>query len=200
MPDQSSVFRNYIHFFNDLKMLYDRMDQRYDAVAEAYGFQCSGCTDNCCLTRFFHHTLIEFLYLRRGFADLDENIQNKIRSQATAVNKKVLQAEKNGKTPRVMCPLNADGLCLLYNYRPMICRLHGISHEFRHPVRGRMPGPGCHEFEANCGDHSYIEFNRTPFYQQMAQLERRVRETSGIRDRFKKTVAQMLADDLEKMI
>ena len=200
MRDQSSAFRHYIHFFNDLKSLYDQMDQRYDAVAGAYGFQCSGCRDNCCLTRFFHHTLIEFLYLRKGFADLDAKIQTELRLQASEVNEKVLQAEKNGNTPRIMCPLNVDGLCLLYAYRPMICRLHGIPHEFRHPARGRIFGPGCHEFEASCGNHSYIEFNRTPFYQQMAQLERGVRETSGITDRFKKTVAQMLADDLEKII
>lgn len=190
----------YAAFFDDLKSLYAQMDRLYDDVAGAYGFACAGCADNCCLTRFFHHTLIEFLYLRKGFAGLDEAARKDIRRRAAEVNKKVLAAEKEGCVSRVMCPLNGDGLCLLYEYRPMICRLHGIPHELRHPARGKIPGPGCHEFEARCGRQPYIEFNRTPFYQQMALLERRVREMCGAGDKFKKTVAQMLVDDMDKII
>ena len=35
--------------------------------------------------------------------------------------------------------------------------------------------------------------DRTPFYRDMAALEGRVREKTGIRDRFRMTVAQMIA-------
>jgi len=195
--NQALRFDRFIDSFNGLNALYAKMDLAYAEVADAYGFHCSGCTDNCCLTRFFHHTLIEFLYLRKGFAGLDEKSQEEIRCRAIDVNEQVRQADNSGRVSRVMCPLNRKGLCLLYKYRPMICRLHGIPHEFRHPVRGRMSGPGCHEFEAKCGRQQYIEFNRTPFYQQMALLERRVREMTGIADKLKKTVAQMLLQDLE---
>lgn len=196
MSDQSGLFHKYNHFFNELISLYDLMDQAYDSVAGAYGFECSGCHDNCCMTRFFHHTHIEFLYLHKGFAGLPENLRDEIRQQAAVVNEKVCQAEKDGRISRVMCPLNRDGRCVIYEYRPMICRLHGIPHELQHPVRGRMPGPGCHEFEAKCGRMPYVEFDRTPFYQQMAGLERRVREITGSSDRFKKTVSEMLVEDI----
>jgi Fe-S-cluster containining protein len=191
------MFDKYINYFDDLKLLYAQMDQAYDAVADAYDFHCSGCLDNCCLTRFFHHTFIEFLYLRKGFAGLDEHVQKELRIQAAEVNEKVLQAEEGGQVPRVMCPLNIKGLCVLYEFRPMICRLHGIPHEFQHPVKNKILGPGCHEFEDQCGKKEYTAFNRTPFYRQMALLERRLREMTGFTDRLKKTVAQMLVPNLE---
>ncbi|MEZ4577213.1 MAG: hypothetical protein R2861_04100 [Desulfobacterales bacterium] len=86
---------------------------------------------------------MNFLYLRKGFAGLGENQQKGERGRAKAVNEAVLQAEKAGETSRVMCPLNAGGRCILYSYRPMICRLHGIPHELQHPPaaasRPRMP-------------------------------------------------------------
>jgi len=194
------MFDQYNEFFNDLKSLYAQMEQEYDKVAGAYEFHCAGCSDNCCLTRFFHHTLVEFLYLRKGFSDLDETIQEDIRHRAVEVNEKVKQAEDSGNVPRVMCPLNRKGLCVLYEYRPMICRLHGIPHEFVHPVKNKILGPGCHEFDAQCGKKEYIAFNRTPFYRKMAQLENRIREKGGISEKFKKTVAQMLVKDLEKIL
>jgi len=193
------MFDQYDKFFDGLKSLYTQMDQMYDEVAGAYGFYCSGCLDNCCLTRFFHHTFIEFLYLRKGFAGLDEHVQEEIRIRSAEVNKKVMQVEEDGNVPRVMCPLNIKGLCVLYEYRPMICRLHGIPHDFVHPVKNKILGPGCHEFEAQYGKNEYISFNRTPFYREMAQLEHRIREKIGISEKFKKTVAQMLVKDLESI-
>ncbi len=194
------MFDQYINYFDDLKSLYARMDQMYDESADAYGFHCSGCSDNCCLTRFFHHTLIEFLYLRKGFADLDELVREEVRHQALEVNEKVLFAEDAGQTPRVMCPLNREGLCLLYQYRPMICRLHGIPHEFVHPVKSKIIGPGCHEFEAQCNQKQYMPFDRTPFYRQMAMLESQLKKETGVAEKIKKTVAQMLVKDLEEIL
>ncbi len=194
------MFDKYINFLNELKQLYARMDQRYDEIADTYGFQCSGCADNCCLTRFFHHTLVEFLFLRKGFADLDEHVRGEVSHQASDVNEKILQVESGGQVPRVMCPLNRKGLCILYEYRPMICRLHGIPHEFLHPVRDKIIGSGCHEFEAQCGQKKYLAFNRTPFYREMARLEQCVRGVAGINEKFKKTVAQMLVEDLGKIL
>jgi len=176
------------------------MDQQYDEIADAYGFHCSGCLDNCCRTRFFHHTLIEFLYLRKGFAGLDEYIREDVRHRAAEVNDKVIQAEGSGRISRIMCPLNIKGLCVLYEYRPMICRLHGIPHEFRHPIKNKILGPGCHEFEAQCNQKQYIPFDRTPFYRQMALLERRLREMTEMTDKFKSTVAQMIVKDLAKIL
>jgi len=195
-----SLFDRFAPFFDALASLYVDMDHAYDEIAVAYGFHCDGCAENCCLTRFYHHTLVEFLYLRQGFAGLSENQQKDILNRANAVNEAVLQAENAGETSRVMCPLNASGCCVLYSYRPMICRLHGIPHEFRHPARGSIRGPGCHEFDARCKGRNYGVFDRTPFYRRMGKLEQDVREYTGYSLKIKKTVAQILVADVEKML
>ncbi len=43
------------------------MDLKYKEAADYYGFDCTGCEDNCCFTRFFHHTLLEYLYIMEGY-------------------------------------------------------------------------------------------------------------------------------------
>ena len=195
MPDQFLFFEKYARFFDSLATLYDEMDRSYARVAAAYEFHCNGCAENCCLTRFYHHTLLELLYLRKGLAGLSESARKNILIRASAANKAVDGAEKAGKIPRVMCPLNVNGRCVLYAFRPMICRMHGIPHEFQHPMRGSVRGSGCHEFESLCGGQDYVPFDRTPFYRQMAELERGLREQTGFAEKIKKTVAQMLVED-----
>jgi len=169
------------------------MDAEYDRVAEAHGFHCSGCEDNCCLTRFFHYTLVEYLYLMKGFAGLDPSLQSQLIQQAVRVNAQVDAAVAAGEVSRVMCPVNMDGLCVLYDFRPMICRLHGIAHQFRHPSGKIISGPGCAAFESRRDPAAAIALDRTPFYRDMAVLEGRVREKTGIREKIKMTVAQMIA-------
>ena len=172
--------------------LFDRMAKAYDAVADAYGFKCAGCEENCCLTLFFHHTLLEYLYLYRGYAQLPDAEQARLQKAAARVNREIAAAA--GKTPiRVMCPLNRDGRCTLYRYRPMICRLHGIPNEMRRPGGSSVRSPGCGDFDRQCGQQPYIPFDRTPLYAQMAAAERALREQVGFREKITATVAQMIA-------
>ena len=51
--------------------LFAGMDAAYDAVAQHHGFHCDGCEENCCRTRFYHHTLTEAAYLFEGYRVLD---------------------------------------------------------------------------------------------------------------------------------
>ena len=55
-----------------------------------------------------------------------------------------------------------------------------------------MYSPGCKVFEKQCEWKKYIKFDRTPFYVEMAKLERELREVAGFTQKFKMTVAQML--------
>lgn len=180
----------------DAAALFARMDAAYDAAAAQYGFVCAGagCTDNCCLTRFHHHTLVEYCFLMEGFAGLDPALQDALQNRAAAVNRAVAEEEAAGRTPRIMCPLNQDGRCLLYAYRPMICRLHGIPHVFAHPFQGTISGPGCHEFEARCGASEGRPLDRTAVYRDLSRLEQEFRQMTGVTEKIKKTVAQMLVN------
>ncbi len=197
MTGLSSQYRgfspeNYLLFSKRLKNLYAEMDRQYQTAAEYYGFQCTGCRDNCCLTRFYHHTFSEYFYLSEGYSILGPEEQASVKQKAAQVCEKNSVADTNGLPVRLMCPLNSGGLCLLYAYRPMICRLHGISHEFRKPGGTAVYGPGCGEFDRQAAGKAYFRFDRTLFYFEMAGLERELKQSFNIEGKLKMTVAEML--------
>ncbi len=182
----------YSSFLQRLRTIWADMGKKYQGTADYYGFFCNGCEDNCCYTRFYHHTLLEYLFIMKGYSALEHEMQNQVAERALEVCAKTVEYDKTGKTVRLLCPLNFDGLCILYEYRPMICRLHGIPHQLQRRGQGIMYGPGCEAFEKQCDGEKYIKFDRTPFYVEMAKLERELREVAGFTQKFKMTVAQML--------
>lgn len=181
-------------FLKRLESLFAAMDKQYTATAARYGFVCKGCRDNCCRTLFFHHSLLEYLYLLQGFSTLNKDTQNEIKKKAEKVCRQIAEDEKKGKTPRRMCPLNFDGLCILYKYRPMICRLHGLPHELTKPGHSTVYIPGCDDFDRQCNGKPYMQFDRTLFYTDMAQCEKKLREAVGFNRKIKMTVAEMILD------
>jgi Fe-S-cluster containining protein len=177
-------------FLEQLQQLYSAMDEAYTRAADRYGFLCQGCPENCCETRFHHHTLIEYAYLSAGLRSLPELTRTEVLDDAARAVERMRLADATGEPLRLMCPLNRDQRCLLYPYRPMICRLHGIPHEL-HPSDGRvLAGRGCGHFDGVAGPGQ--PFDRTPFYRQMALLERDVREAAGSTGRIRMTIAEML--------
>ncbi len=176
-------------FLSALEDVFISMGKAYDNAARGYGFTCTGCNDNCCLTRFYHHTLLEHLYIEAGFKTLNGALQADVIKRAEQVVNNTKAAHLENKIPRIMCPLNVDGLCILYHYRPMVCRLHGIEHELgQSPVRSR----GCDLFTEQTQNMDYIPFDRTPLYIEMAKLEKGIRQTSGFSQKLKHTIAEML--------
>lgn len=170
------------------------MENAYEAVADAYGFKCAGCEDNCCLTRFYHHTLVEYLYLYLGYSKLSGDEQARLKQAADRVSRETTAADERGEPARSMCPLNIEGRCTLYRYRPMICRLHGIPNEIQRPGGSPVRGPGCGDFDRQCGHQSYIPFDRTPLYREMARCEQALREKLDFREKIRLTVAQMISE------
>jgi Fe-S-cluster containining protein len=182
----------YLPFLERLKRIYAAMDQKYKEAAEYYNFHCTGCEDNCCFTRFYHHTLLEYLYIYEGFKTFDRKKQKKIIQKASDVSCKSVLAAEKVQTVRLICPLNLDGLCLLYAFRPMICRLHGIPHELQQPGMEIVYGPGCEAFSKPCLQKNYFKFDRTPFYIEMAELEKELKQAVGMTQKLKFTVAEMI--------
>lgn len=180
-----------------LVALYDHMDQNYTAVAHAYGFDCRGCEQSCCLTRFYHHTVVEYLYLVQGLRGISPDQQTDVVQRANEYCRAAEQADRNAETLTRMCPLNLQGRCRLYAHRPMICRLHGIAHEMQRPGGERALSPGCHEFSLAYARRPYKAFDRTPFYREMAQIEGALRRRLGAAQKTKMTVAQMVVRGLK---
>ena len=171
-------------FLERLESLYARMDRRYQEMAEKVGFHCQGCKENCCKTTFYHHTLVEYLYIRDGIFSLDKEMQAKLLRLSQEVS-------ANPNTGR-FCPLNQEGRCLLYTYRPMICRLHGLAHELRRPDGSVQRGPGCSAFDAAASGKPDIALNRTDLYWELSKLEQETRTALGFSGKIKMTLSQMV--------
>lgn len=183
---------SYAPYIETLKQVFNRMEGAYNSVAEQYGFNCTGCTDNCCLTRFYHHTLLEHIYIEKGFRTLAPEIREAVLKKANTVVLQTTEADLKGAPVRVMCPLNVDGLCILYEYRPMVCRLHGLEHELVKPGHQPVRSSGCDLFTEQTQEIGYIRFDRTPHYIEMAKLEGELRNATGFMKKIKHTIAEML--------
>ena len=182
----------YSPFFDRLKIIYSAMDGKYQAAADYYGFNCTGCEDNCCFTRFYHYTLLEYLYILDGLNNLDGEKLAEIKHRALDVCRETDRADPESLPVRLICPLCIDSVCLLYAYRPMICRLHGIPHELQRPGEGLVKASGCDAFTRQFRGKQYFKFDRTPFYLEMAGLEKELRQAVGKPIKIKMTVAQMI--------
>lgn len=178
--------------FDHMAAVYEQMDAAYATVARHDGFVCRGCEDNCCLTRFRHHTLMEYAYLQRGFARLEAGLRREIRTRARAYGQALQEAQTAEQAFRHWCPLNFDDRCGLYAFRPMICRLHGLPHLLRHPGRGLIHGPGCHVFEQHCRHARPRPLDRTALYKTLAGLEQIARQSTGFNAPVGLTVAEMV--------
>jgi hypothetical protein len=179
-------------FLDRLSSIYADMDQVYSEAVAHYGFDCNACTDICCHTRFYHHTYLEYLFVREGFQMLSPDQRAEIKTAALSVSQQSAELDKTGKPVRLMCPLNVERLCVLYPYRPMICRLHGIPHELQKGPDNRIFGPGCETFDSLCSQKRYFQFDRTPFYRNMADLESQLRQACGVSGKIRMTIAEMI--------
>lgn len=185
-------------FSDRMARLYEDMQAAYDEVAAHYdGFSCKGCTDNCCTQRFFHHTLAEYRYLKEGLMEALKTEPELVRQmlvKARVVTDTYEKEKVLGETVPLMCPVNFEGLCRLYEHRPMICRLHGLPYRYRRPDNREERGTGCARFE---GRHKTDwTVNRSKLYLDLAAVEADVRRTSGFRGRYSLTTAEMLMDML----
>lgn len=187
--------RDFSPFLDRLESVYAEMDRKYDETAEHYGFRCDGCEDNCCMSLFFHHTFLEYFHLQSGLSVLSEIERTEAEKRAEAVCAKDGEFEGGEERIRVMCPLNIDGRCILYDCRPMICRLHGIPYELRMPGGRMAHGPGCDAFAVQASGKNDFRLDRTPFYAKMSALEMEFKQHLGVSKKLKMTVARMIVAD-----
>lgn len=172
-----------------LQDLYRRMDGAYEESQAFYGFECTGCLENCCTTYFFHYTICESLYLLKGVQGLNAPQKEMVIQRASIMCHPPSKDE-------YLCPVNFDGRCIIYPFRTMICRLHGIPYILRMPDGREEEGPGCAKFEAERKQKGlpYRAIDRTPFYRDLSLLEKDVRDKLGYHGKFKRTIAEIIRD------
>ena len=161
--------------FERLEKLYAEMEAEYDRVARLIGLDCRGCSDNCCVSYFQHHTYIEWAYLWHGLRQLSRPSREHYRERAQDYSRQCEALLCKGHRPDVMCPLNEDGLCALYPFRLMICRFHGVPNQVTMPDGSRRQFPGCIVCRHRTASmHQVPVLDRTASYIKLAELERKI--------------------------
>ncbi len=174
--------------------LYRDMEAAYDSTAEKLDFSCSGCTDNCCDSFFLHHTYTEWAYLWYGLNTLDEDTLRSITEKASDYVKESEAALAKSERPMIMCALNNEGLCALYPYRMMLCRLHGVPATFTRPDGQKLDFPGCFRCQEISAAKENIEpLDRTSFFQRLVNLEiELLGNKRATAPKVKMTIAEMI--------
>lgn len=175
-----------------LAAVFKVMDAGYEQTAGRHGFVCRGCEDNCCQTRFYHHTLLEYMAVYHGYTRLAPKQRERVYARAVEYCRQHAEADDAGTRVKPWCPLNDKGRCLVYGLRPMICRLHGIPHMLQQPGGRTVQGSGCEHFVSLHPSEAHAPLDRTPFYKEMSGLEKKFRAELNVNVKFKHTLAEMI--------
>lgn len=179
--------------FKQLADLYEKMAAAYAELALRLDFSCQGCEDNCCDSYFQHYTYLEWAYLWEGLTALPEEQRQRYLHRARENAQACATAFARGERPTVMCPLNDDGRCGLYDHRLLICRLHGVPARLTNPKGASREFLGCHrcqELLAGRQDPPFLD--RTPFFRTMVELEQAYQGPGPRRTKIAMTLAEML--------
>ncbi len=176
-----------------MKKLYERIDSAYTAAAEKTGLTCYGCNGTiCCSVDLTIHTFMEISYLKEGFNTLGDSDQSEILRKSRFIVRAKQEAPYGSGYRNAVCALNSSGACMLYEYRPMICRLAGIPHFFTKPNGSKLESGGCKKFtQSHSGKVTGAILDRTEFYREMAAMEVEAVIARGERTK-KLTIAEIL--------
>jgi Fe-S-cluster containining protein len=94
---------------------FDKKLERYFNQYKEYIF-CKPFCSSCCEKGDYPLSELELRYLMQGYAKLDSKTKIAIQEN--------LQTIKKG----AQCPFLINKLCAVYEFRPIICRVHGLAY------------------------------------------------------------------------
>ena len=182
----------------ELADVYAAMQSGYDELAAEVGLTCQGCPDNCCDSYFLHHTYCEWAYLWQGLRELEEEQRATIVERAEKYVEESRAQLARQERPQIMCPLNMNGLCSLYQHRMLVCRMHGIPATMTRPDGQSMRFPGCFRCQEVVKERygspdDAPAMDRTPLFQKMVAVESQLLgDKRHLMPRVKLTIAEMI--------
>ena len=103
-----------------------------------------GCSF-CCKKGQYPISSLEFNYMMFGFTFLKQPLKDKISS-----NIQILKQDIKDINAFYSCPFLIEDECSIYNYRPMICRSHGLlSFRYDDEDKRHFNIPGCVDIGLN---------------------------------------------------
>jgi len=184
----------------EISEIYQALQEDYIQVAEDIGLTCSGCSDNCCDSYFLHYTYCEWAYLWEGIRMLDDAQLDRIMARAEEYVRQSREILEREERPVLMCPLNEDGLCVLYSHRLLICRMHGIPATLTRPDGQLLRFPGCFRCQEIVAEKYENEveapaMDRTLLFRRLAGLESRLLgDRRHMFPKVRKTIAEMIVE------
>ena len=107
-----------------LEIIEKRMLNKYFENQKPYLCCKKGCS-YCCEKGEFPTTEIEMQYLYYGFMFLSDDVKKNIHEKITKL-KELKKQHSVEKELLYECPFLINNACCLYEYRPIICRTHGL--------------------------------------------------------------------------
>ena len=154
--------RNFLQKYLDLVA---RVDREIQIMAELHGdrLRCApGCSSCCTISSVLP---LEATQLRQAIKQLDGQVKMMVRDQAD----------------EAACPLLADGLCVVYSSRPLICRTHGLPIAYVDYERQAIEVSACPVNFAEDYDFDQDElFFIDPFNGELARLNEEYCVSLGI--------------------
>ena len=171
-------FRRYLELVNRVDSIFEKVKERHSRL-----MACKPGCDDCCNV-YYELSLIEAFYVSGMFR---EGILPARRAQVLAVAelvepefekcRAVLQdVAQGGSSPAeqledsaslltIRCPLNEGGLCVLYDHRPITCRLYGTPQKIGDrvmscPLCGYQKGKSYITVDVNEIQHTLYEYSR----------------------------------------
>lgn len=133
---------NLTHLFRNYELLVDKAEMAFQRVGKEHA-ECIKCERHCadCCHAVFGLFLIEALYMREHFEQINEEQKVRILERAKKADRDLESLQNKLRTfeddpqmqaytlarERIRCPLLDDNdECVLYQRRPITCRVYGI--------------------------------------------------------------------------
>ncbi len=190
IPDLSDIFVRY-------EALVAEVDSIFAHIRGAHT-ECVTCEPGCsdCCNALFDLSLVEAMYINQAFANTIPygkersdilTLASELDRKAVRMKREFYSASKAGQPAedimesaarlRLPCPLlNADLRCMLYEKRPITCRLYGV------PLNINGTGHVCGKTKFSKGN-DYPTVNMNAIQQRLDGLSRDIAE--AVKSRFK---------------
>lgn len=134
------MLNRYINYLSELN---SKLDKYFDEQREFISCK-AGCA-LCCKTSYYAASEVEYAYVRIGLNNLSEEHQKIVRDKAIqSLKDRNTFLKSNPDTLKFSyeCPFLINETCSIYEYRPMLCRSHGlIYNDVEKP--GKINAPYC---------------------------------------------------------
>ncbi len=204
--------QEFFYLFDPYDELIKEADRAFQEIKEKYPeyVKCKIQCSDCCHA-IFGLFLIEAFFLKYDFENLDTETKKKALERAKQADKELENIQKRLEDfkddpsmisyilarGRVRCPLlSDDNKCILYPYRPIICRVYGV------PILSRGNLRVCYKSGFKKGE-KYTSYNLDKTNKELYSLSKELIKAAGVKDESRASliisVSKAISTPMEKI-